>query len=228
MFARLCLTAAVTALRAAQPVRAGQGPAGLVTAYNRVVLTTATGEPLRAGGLELQEDYLFFYPFESTPCLLVDLGRPLPATEVPIRAQSGGYAWPGGTGPGRSVVAFTAICPHAWAHPERAFSAVAYYRPGQRAAVAGGRDRLIVCCVHGSGFDPEAGGRVEQGPAEIPLAAVVLSWDRQADRFVAEGLLGIDSFERFFGTFQGKSRAPVTGRTPVMRLRDYSAVVARC
>ncbi len=202
-------------------------PAVAFTRYRRVLLTTPEGQPLRAGRLDLEEEYLFFYPFAGTPCVLLDLGRPLTATEVPVRGGAG-YAWGGGVGPSRSVVAFTAVCPHEWSHPEPAFSAIGYHRGGQPAAVTGGRSRLIVCCAHGSAFDPTAGGRVEQGPAEVPLAAVVLSWDPGQDRFFAHGLLGRDSFERFFSVFKGKSRAVVDDETPVMRLRDYSATVARC
>lgn len=85
----------------------------------------------------------------------------------------------------------------------------------------GGRDRLIVCCAHGSAFDPAAGGRVEQVPAEVPLAAVALAWDPGTDRLFAEGVVGPDGFERFFGSFRGKSRAlgggPGAGR-PIARV----------
>ncbi len=226
-FTRLGLCGAATALAMARPDRAQGRSPGVFTRYSRVLLTRADGGPIRAGDLDEEEEYLFFYPFVSTPCLLLDLGRPLPGVQVPLRG-SPGYAWEGGVGPKRSVVAFTAICPHEWSHPEKRFSPIGYHRTGERAAVTGGRDRLIVCCAHGSAFDPAAGGWVEQAPAEIPLAAVALSWDRERDRFVAEGMLGPDSFERFFGGFRGKSRTPTEGRTLVMRLRDYSAVVARC
>jgi len=226
-FARLTVCAATAALQSARSGSATPPSASYLTRYSQVLLTTASGDPLRVGGLDPEEEYLFFYPFTSSPCLLLDLGRPIPATEVPVRGRSG-YRWGGGIGPQRSVVAFTAICPHEWAHPERALSAIGYHRTGQQAAVVGGRDRLIVCCAHGSAFDPEAGGRVEQSPAELPLATVVLSWEPQENRVFADGLLGIATFERFFAAFSGKSRAFVRDQTPVVRLREYSAAVARC
>jgi hypothetical protein len=91
-----------------------------------------------------------------------------------------------------------------------------------------GRDRLIVCCVHASAFDPAAGGQLEQGPAEVPLALIALEWDRGQDQLFAAGVLGQDSFDRFFQGFKGKSRAPVKGQTTVVQLREYSAAVARC
>jgi len=225
-FAGICLAGAVAGLPKAAHVGA-DAPSGSFTRYPRVRLTTPTGEPLRAGGLDPEEEYLFFYPFVSTPCLLLDLGRPVAPVEVVAR-ERGAYAWGGGAGPGRSVVAFTAICPHQRSHPERAFSPIGYHRTGEKAAVVGGRDRMIVCCAHGSAFDPAAGGRVEQAPAELPLAAVPLHWDREHDRFFAEGIFGPDSFDQFFREFRGRSRALVEGSSAVMRLRDYSAAVARC
>jgi Rieske Fe-S protein len=184
--------------------------------------------PLRAATLDPEEEYVFVYPFASTPCLLLDLGRPLPPVEVPLGGRNGGYAWAGGVGPRQSLVAFTAICPHQLAHPEKALSAVAYHRAGQKATMVGGRDRLIVCCLHFSAFDPAAGGRLEQGPAEVPLAGITLEWDGGRDELYASGVLGVSSFERFFREVRGKSRAAVEGETAVMRLRDHSAVVARC
>ncbi len=226
-FARLCLLGAA-ASRSAGSVWAQPLPSASLTRYNRVLLTTSTGEPLRAGGLDREEDYLFFYPFASTPCLLLDLGQTLPATEVPVKGRNAGYAWAGGVGPQRSVVAFTAICPHEWAHPDTTFSPFHYHRSGEKATLVYGRDRLVVCCTHGSAFDPVGGGRVEQGPAEVPLALIALEWDRGQDRLFAYGLLGPDSFERFFRGFKGKSRAPAEGQTAVIRLREYSAAVARC
>lgn len=227
-FGRICLLGAAAAFRSASPALAQPPPSMFLTRYNRVLLTGATGQPLSARGVDLEEDYIFFYPLASTPCLLLDLGRPVPATEVAMRGPSGGYAWSGGVGPQRSVVAFTAICPHEWAHPDKTFSPIHYYRAGEKATLVSGRDRLIVCCVHGSAFDPVAGGLVEQGPAEIPLAIIALEWDQARDQIFASGLLGLDSFDRFFRGFKGKSRTPVEGQTTVMRLREYSAAVARC
>lgn len=227
-FGRVCLFAAAAAFRAEAPARAQPLPSTFLARYNRVLLVTGAGEPVRAGALEPEEDYLFFYPFASTPCLLLDLGRPLAPTEVPVRSPNAGYAWTGGVGPRRSVAAFTAICPHEWAHPDKTFSPIHYYRAGEKATLAYGRDRLIVCCAHASAFDPAAGGRLEQGPAEVPLALITIEWDPGRDELFAGGLLGEDSFARFFQGFRGKSRAPVERQTAVIRLREYSALVARC
>jgi Rieske Fe-S protein len=227
-FGRLCLAGVTAAAGRTTRADAAAPSAAFVTRYDRVLLATSSGEPLRAGALAPEEEYLFFYPFASTPCLLVDLGQALPETVVPVKGRPEGYAWGGGVGPRRSIAAFTAICPHEWSHPDRKFAPIRYYRSGERPVLGGGRDRLIVCCVHGSTFDPGAGGRLEQAPAELPLASVLIEWDQSRDELAALGLLGPDSFERFFRSFTGKSRAPVTGRTPVTRLAEYSATLARC
>jgi len=226
-FARLCLLGAA-AFRPEGSAWAQPRPSASLIRYNRALLTTSTGEPLRSGGLDREEEYLFFYPFVSTPCLLLDLGQPLLPVHVPMKGQGVGYDWGGGVGPKRSIVAFTAICPHEWSHPDRSLSPIHYYRAGERAKMVADRDRLIVCCVHASAFDPAAGGRLEQGPAELPLAVITMEWDRTTDQLFASGVLGANSFERFFRGFKGKSRALVGAHTPVMRLQEYSAVVVRC
>lgn len=227
-FLKACgLTASVLWLEAL--TRSQAQASGFYRAYHRAVLSGPDGLPLQASRLTPNENYLFFYPYVSTPCFLLDLGVPLPGGEVPVRGADGErYAWPGGVGAGRSVVAFTAICPHAWVHPQREFSPIAYHAPGQRSIVASGRDRLIVCCAHGSAFDPAAGGRVEQGPAELPLAFVGLEWDSGKDQLAARGILGPDSFDRFFQAFSDRSREEVRGATTVRPLNGYSETVARC
>ena len=226
-FARLGLCGMAGAVLRARAAR-GETPASTsLERYGRVLLTGATAEPLRAAALDPEEEYLFFYPFASTPCLLLNLGRPVAGTAVPVR-EGAAYGWAGGVGPWRSIVAFTAICPHQFAHPEKAFSPIGYHRTGQPATVAGGREALIVCCAHGSAFAPDAGGRLEQGPAEVPLATVVLAWEAAEDRLFAEGVLGPDSFEQFFRNFRGRSRDHIRGEAPVMRLHEYSTTVARC
>jgi Rieske Fe-S protein len=134
---------------------------------------------------------------------------------------------PGGVGPAGSIVAYTAICPHEWNHPEPEFSPIRYVAPGDRAVLAGEQDRLIVCCSHGSVFDPATGGRVAQSPARAPLASIVLDWDEASDRLFATGISGPVSFEPFFAAFKRDRRA-VSTAARVMRLDRYSKVVGRC
>jgi len=179
------------------------------------------GGPLAAARLSPHLAYCFLYPYVSTPCLLIDLGEPVERREV------AGDTRPGGVGPDRSIVAYTAICPHEWSHPEPEFSPVGYVGPGEHAVLAGNRDRLIVCCSHGSVFDPAAGGRVEQSPARSPLASIRLDWDAAADELAATGVSGPTSFEQFFASF-ARERRPVSGPVRVVPLQAFSKVVGRC
>lgn len=178
--------------------------------------------PLSAAGLVAHVLYCFFYPYVSTPCFLVNLDAPIEPTE-----PAAGDARPGGVGPACSVVAYTAICPHEWSHPDVEFSPLQYVAPGDRAVLAGDRDRLIVCCSHGSTFDPAAGGKVAQSPARLPLASILLEWDRTTDQLSAVGVRGPTSFEPFFKSFAG-NRSLVEGPIRAIRLTRFSKVVGRC
>lgn len=65
---------------------------------------------------------------------------------------------PGGVGPERDVVAFSAVCTHL-------------------GCVVEVRDRRTVCPCHLSMFDPRVGGRCYQGPAPTRLARIRLRLD---------------------------------------------------
>ena len=201
---------------------ARQVAAGTPAEYPRVALADADGAALRASALRPHEAYRFFYPYVSTPCLLLDMG----ALIMPVEAAAGDPR-PGGVGPGRSIVAYTAICSHEWSHPAPEFSPIHYLAPGQRDVLVGDRDRLIVCCAHSSAFDPAAGGRVAQSPARLPLASVVLEWDEASDGLSATGIRGPESFERFFTAFD-RERKLVAEPARVIPLSAYSRKVAKC
>ena len=47
--------------------------------YPRARLVDARGTPLRARAVAAQTNYVFHYPYASTPCFLLNLGRPLTA-----------------------------------------------------------------------------------------------------------------------------------------------------
>ncbi len=175
-------------LRGACPV----GELGVAEAQGqrgtRVQLVLDGGAALRASQLVPERDYVFLYPFEGTPCFLLDLGRPVPAAQVTLR-DGGSYAWPGGVGRGRSIVAYAAICPHTYTHPTRE-AAMIHYFPADQPATVAGRGGIITCCVHGSAFDPARGAVPLQPPAELPLAAVLLEWDEATDGLHAVGVAG--------------------------------------
>src|SRR5581483_3132830 len=73
--------------------------------YSRARLVDEHGRPLRAAALAPDRNYVFHYPFEGTPCFLLNLGKPA-RQNVTLRTEAGGtYEWPGGVGPQQGIVA---------------------------------------------------------------------------------------------------------------------------
>ena len=133
-FVKLC-AAAVAGITAAAETIAGEQQQ--YRRYGRVALVDPdNGRPVRAASLEVGETYVFHYPFISTPCFLVDLGKTVEA-RTELRTHDGApYVWRGGAGPKSSVVAFSAICAHKMTHPARAVSFINYRHGETRPAVA--------------------------------------------------------------------------------------------
>jgi len=228
-FLRLCSAAAAAA--AAGPLLA-DGAAFVPRARARLV--GADGSPLRAGALALDEPYLFHYPFRSTPCLLLRLGRPVRGPVSLHTAEGRAFRWAGGVGPGGAVVAFSAICTHLMTHPRRDGTFIAFHR---RPTEVAGRPYMITCCAHGSVFDPHEGARVVTGPATQPLTAIILEHDPATDALTAVGTAGADLYREFLRTFRrelraefGRSayRARVEGEARVQRLAEYAGRIFSC
>jgi len=205
-------------------------------AYGRVLLTDEFGQPLQASRLRAQTNYVFHYPFEATPVFLLDLGKPAQATSLRTRDQQT-YQWPGGVGPSRSLVAFSAICAHKLVYPTKDLSFISF-RKG--AAInpqtpSKGND-LIHCCADHSQYDPARGAQVLGGPAEQPLCAVLLEHDPKADTLTATGTLGGELFDDFFKKYEMKlsleagprARQAVVGRSMVRELDRFCRNAVRC
>ena len=135
--------------------------------HARTRLVDVHGRTLRIGDLAAETNYVFQYPFAATPCLLLKLGRPVAVAATMKRQDGSAYAWQGGVGRDRNVVAFSAICAHKLAYPTREVSFIRYQ--SERSATSGGR--VIHCCADHSVYDPAEGARVVSGPAPQPLAA---------------------------------------------------------
>ncbi len=201
--------------------------------YRRALLVKDSGKPLRIQDVEEGEVYLFFYPYRSTPCFLINLGE---RTKPSILKTEDGevYRWEGGIGPGKSVVAFVAICTHQLSYPKREHTLLTYYPRGIKSEVAK-RDRVVQCCAHLSVFEPREGCRAVDGPAKDPLPAVVLEVD--GERIYATGILGRDLFEDFFDAFREelkeeygsfrKAKEQVS-ECRVIRLKDYTDEIITC
>ncbi|MBA3506381.1 MAG: (2Fe-2S)-binding protein [Betaproteobacteria bacterium] len=201
--------------------------------YARTRLVDIHGKPVRSHQLAAETNYVFHYPFTATPCLLLKLGRPVAAAAALQREDGASYAWQGGVGEQRNVVAFSAICAHKLAYPTREVSFIRYQRERSATSAA----QVIHCCADHSVYDPAQGARVMSGPAPQPLAAILLEHDAQADDFYALGTVGAEQFEPFFNKYRmkleleygdAKARAPVDGRTVVRELAQYCKTTIQC
>lgn len=202
-FVKLCASA--IAMVGANPNLLAQTGRGL-RRFHRVKLVDGWDRPIKIANLKVGENYLFLYPYITTPCFLIDLGKPT-AREVALATKQGDtYHWRGGVGPQRSVVAFSAICAHLMTHPTRVVNFINY-----RHKTAGfldkdkkeaKRSQIIYCCSEKSVYDPREGARVIGGPAPQPLAAILLEYDDKDDTLYAAGTYGGDMFDRFFKEFR--------------------------
>ncbi|HXZ49316.1 MAG TPA: hypothetical protein VEG27_09865 [Usitatibacter sp.] len=228
-FVRICAASAAGA-GVALPSQAGPLAS---RAYARTKLVDERGTPIRIGELAVDANYVFVYPYAATPCFLLRLGRPAPGG-VELRTEAGeAYRWEGGVGPGRSVVAYSAICAHKMAYPTRQVSFIGY-RDGP--SPVAGPGQVITCCSDRSVYDPARGARVVSGPAPQPLATILLEYDAAADELFATGTFGGEKFDDFFRKYAfrlememgRRSRAAVEGTTAVRPLERYSRQWARC
>ena len=205
-------------------------------AYARAQLLDELGQPLKASSLKAQTNYVFHYPFEATPVFLLDLGKPAMPTSLRTRGQQT-YQWPGGVGPARSLVAFSAICAHKLVYPTRDLSFISFRKGAALNPLTPSKGSdLIHCCADHSQYDPARGAQVLGGPAEQPLCAVLLEHDARADTLTATGTLGGELFDDFFRKYDmklslevgPKARQAVAARSTVRELDRFCRNAVRC
>lgn len=203
--------------------------------HSRARLVDPLGNPIRPAELEAHANYIFHYPYRATPCFLLDLGRPT-EVEVPLTTEDGaGYVWKGGVGPGRSIVAYAAICAHRMSYPTESVNFISY-RHGE-VALSGEHSgetaaNVIKCCNEFSVYDPARGATVVSGPATQPLTGILLEHDPARDELSAVGVVGGTLFQRFFEKYElqlrlaydgiDNARAAVEGKAVVQSLSDYT------
>ncbi len=200
--------------------------------YPKALLVDEQRRPVKAASLAPLTNYVFHYPFEATPVFLLDLGKVAAPATLATRDRYS-YAWPGGIGPRRSIVAFSAICAHRLVYPTRQVSFISFRKTR---ATQGVRDELIHCCSENSQYDPAQGARVLSGPAEQPLCAVLLAHDPLADTLTAFATLGGELFNEFFRKYEMKLslevgvRAvnPVAGQAVVSELSHFCRNTIQC
>lgn len=203
--------------------------------YARTRLVDERRQPLKAATLVAGENYIFHYPYQSTPCFLLNLGRPTVRNVELATKKEGRYLWPGGVGPGQSVVAYSAICAHRMTYPTRQISFISYRDRSTASKIS--RPNMIHCCSEHSEFDPASGARVQAGPAPQPLSAILLEHDPATDGLYAFGTLGGEMFDEFFAKFEFRLgieygpdavRRPIAANTIVTPLATFCKQQVRC
>ena len=226
-------------MSASPALLASQDPA--VHRYNRVKLVDGRGRPITEAGLEEGKSYVFNYPYVTTPCFLLNLGKPANGNEL-LKTEAGReYRWQGGVGPHRSIVSFCAICAHKMTHPSRAVSFINYrhedvsFKDKDENDVR--RQGVIYCCSEKSVYDPARGARVLGGPAPQPLAAIALEYDEEDGAIFATGTYRGELYRKFFDTFAFRLaleyetsdiQQKVAGTAKVTSIEDYSATQMLC
>jgi Rieske Fe-S protein len=179
-----------------------------------------------------QSNYLFNYPYAGTPCFLLSLEQSAPRAEL---SDAGGqrYAWDGGVGPRRSIVAYSAICAHKLAYPAREISFIRFQEQPSKTSKGG----VIHCCADHSIYDPAAGAKVVSGPAPQPLAAIVLEYDAKQDELSAVGTIGAEQFSAFFAKYEfklgmelgaGRAQRPVGESTACREMSQVCRQTVQC
>jgi len=236
-FIKLCMSA-ITAGQMRQSLAQSDNH---VKKYNKVNLVGFTKQPLYSASIEVGRNYIFHYPYVSTPCFLINLGEPVDTT-VKLQTEDGRpYTWHGGVGLNNSIVAFSAICAHKMTHPARSVSFISYrhqsvnYNDKSNKQKTG--SQLIYCCSERSVYDVKFGARVVGGPAGQPLTAILLEYDMPRDRLYAVGTLGGEMYDRFFSKFSSRLQLAygitdvnklVNENSEVMLLEKFSKVTQTC
>lgn len=210
------------------------------TRYAPAALVDQDGKALAAADLEINREYIFHYPFQSTPCFLIKLDKPAVGGVTMQKADGSDYIWQGGAGEDQSVVAFSAICAHKLTHPSPMVSFIGYRAQpvgfyNQKSKAIEQRAGIIQCCSEHSIYDPADGARVMSGPAPQPLAAIELS--EQDGQLVATGVYGGALFDKYFEQFGNRLMiqhegdaysAPVKNQTVVMAGDQFSRNRIQC
>jgi Rieske Fe-S protein len=232
-FMKFCAASAAATGAAAPLAPLALGADARPQLYTRARLVDEKGRPLRAKAIPANRNLIFHYPYASTPCFLLNLGRPAKAAAKLKTVDAKPYEWRGGVGTGHSIVAYSAICAHKLTYPTRDISFISF-RPEKSA-----RNKLaavIHCCSEHSQYDPAEGARVLAGPAPQPLAAILLEHDAGSDELFAVGTLGGELFSEFFAKYEfklalehgGAARQAAGASCVVQELDNYCRQQVKC
>ena len=201
--------------------------------YARARLVDEKSAPLRSKAVPANRNFIFHYPYASTPCFLLNLGRPVNGSTRLKTVDDQGYEWNGGVGVERSIVAYSAICAHKLTYPTRDISFISFRTEKSPRNKLGA---VIHCCSEHSQYDPAQGARVVAGPAPQPLAAILLEHDARTDELFAVGTLGGEMFNDFFQKYEFRltlehgpaARQAIAGACTVQELDRYCRQQVKC
>ena len=238
-FVKLCASTAASV--GASPALLAKASKAPFKHYERVKLLDHKGHALDPDSLVTGENYIFNYPYISTPCFLLNLDQELRQSRQ-LQTEAGEtYQWPGGVGKHRSIVSFSAICAHKMSHPAKAVSFINYrpetvsFRDHEKQLIQ--RDGVIFCCSEKSVYDPARGAEVLGGPARQPLCTILIEYNQQENTLYALGSYGGEMFEKFFERFTPRLQieykrndveARVTTQTRVLPIAEYSRTQMLC
>ena len=208
--------------------------------YPATKLLDNNKQALKPESLETGVPYVFFYPFVTTPCFLINLGTTAGSGQLNDR-EGNEYQWHGGVGPDGSIVAYSAICSHKMTHPAKEISFINYRHDKTSFYSHEGktveRNGIISCCSERSVYDPRQGAKVLAGPASQPLAAIELQIDEGTGELFATASYGGDMYEKFFEKFGFRAAMEhriddpkkLSGKTaPVHKITEYSRQTIKC
>jgi len=210
-----------------------QTQAAELTVFERVKLVDTQGQPIKAGTLNHSDAYVFNYPYASTPCFLINLDKPTSSHKL-TGGDGTEYEWTGGVGVNKTIVAYTAICSHQLAYPNKEVSLITY---NTKKSEITDRTGVITCCAHNSVYDPAQGAKVLSGPSPGPLSAISLEHDTSTDELNATGVYGALLFNDFFKAYKaqlnvelgpGKAKELVTNTAKVIPFAQYSQTRIQC
>ena len=86
---------------------------------------------------------------------------------------------------------------------------------------------IIVCSSHLSVFEPKCGAKNIAGPADQPLAAIVLEHDPKDDTLYAVGVLGADKYHDYFRAFKTEMKKEWGGKRKAKKKVKNSTIVSK-
>jgi arsenite oxidase small subunit len=233
-FVQNCITGGVLVGGFCGPTALQAAPITVKT-YSRVKLVDAQGQAFKASSLSVRKNYVFRYPFESTPVFLLRMAAPVLGKKALSNERGDAYTSLPGVGPNQSVLAYSAICAHKLAYPTPQVSFISF-QPMHKLKNGSSSQDVIHCCADHSQYDVHAGASVLTGPAPQPLTSIVLEYDAKNDELFAIGTLGGEVYDAFFAKYDFKlqmdhgsaARRLSSGTTVVKAMDEYCRQTAVC